>query len=149
MNIKFSNQTFLIHFHPVSVSPICRRYLHVVIIVSADILAPQGRFKNTYELVKLGALKSSLLNKLHIFQCMGEIFCVEFQRVPLKFHTRYLTHTLKDTILTLCWKFKRSQIYELVCLFETPPLIMLLAPNSARPSTGTELTTKLDAFPGF
>ena len=27
---------------------------------------------------------------------MGKIFCVEFQRVPLKFHTKYLTHTLKD-----------------------------------------------------
>ena len=31
-----------------------------------------------------------------IFQCMGKIFCVEFQRFPLKFHTKYLTHTLKD-----------------------------------------------------
>ena len=30
---------------------------------------------------------------------MGKIFCVEFQRVPLKFHTKYLTHTLKDAIL--------------------------------------------------
>ena len=30
---------------------------------------------------------------------MGKIFCVEFQRVPLKFHTKYLTHTLKDVDL--------------------------------------------------
>ena len=30
---------------------------------------------------------------------MGKIFCVEFQRVPMKFHTKYLTHTLKDMIL--------------------------------------------------
>ena len=57
-----------------------------------------GHFKNVYELINLGALKSSLLNKQHIFQCMGKIFCVEFQRVP-KFHTKYLTHTLKDMIL--------------------------------------------------
>ena len=28
---------------------------------------------------------------------MDKIFCVEFQRVSLKFHTKYLTHTLKDT----------------------------------------------------
>ena len=27
---------------------------------------------------------------------MGKIFCVEFQRVPLKFHTKYLAHTLND-----------------------------------------------------
>ena len=51
-----------------------------------------GRFKNAYELLNLRALKI----ENHIFQCMGKIFCVEFQRVPLKFHTKYLTHTLKD-----------------------------------------------------
>ena len=55
-----------------------------------------GHFKNAYELLNLRALKISMLYKKHIFQCMGEIFCVEFQRVPLKFHTKYLTHTLKD-----------------------------------------------------
>ena len=37
-----------------------------------------------------------ILNKNHLFQCMGEIFCVEYQRFPLKFHTKYLTHALKD-----------------------------------------------------
>ena len=58
--------------------------------------SPGGRFKNTYELLNLRALKISKLHKNHIFQCMGKIFCVEFQRVPLKFHTKYLTHTLKD-----------------------------------------------------
>ena len=55
-----------------------------------------GRFKNTYELLNLRVLKISKLHKNHIFQCMGKIVCVEFQRVPLKFHTNYLTHTLKD-----------------------------------------------------
>ena len=57
---------------------------------------PGGVLKNTYELLNLRALKISKLHKNHIFQCMGKIFCVEFQRVPLKFHTKYLTHTLKD-----------------------------------------------------
>ena len=37
---------------------------------------PEGHFKNTYELVNLGAHKVSLINKLHIFQCMGKIFNV-------------------------------------------------------------------------
>ena len=59
---------------------------------------PRGRFKNTYELLTLRALKFSPVNKIHIFQCMGKIFCVEFQRYPLKFHTKYLSHTLKDMI---------------------------------------------------
>ena len=64
---------------------------------------PGGRFKNTYELLNLRALKISKLHKNHIFQCMGKIFCVEFQRVPLKFHTKYLTHTLKDVdFINIC-----------------------------------------------
>ena len=40
---------------------------------------------------------------------------------PLKFHTNYLTHTLKETIFIQCWIFKSSQIYELVCIFERLP----------------------------
>ena len=67
-----------------------------------------GRFKNTYELLNLRALKFSPVNKIHIFQCMGKIFCVEFQRVHLKFHTKYLTHTLKDIIFIQHWNFKSS-----------------------------------------
>ena len=72
--------------------------------------SPGGRFKNTYELLNLRALKISKLHKNHIFQCMGKIFCVEFQRVPLKFHTKYLTHTLKDVDFINIWKFKSSLI---------------------------------------
>ena len=64
-----------------------------------------GRFKNTYELLNQRALKFSYVNKIHIFQCMGKIFCVEFQRYPLKFHTKYLTHTLKDMIFMQFWNF--------------------------------------------
>ena len=70
--------------------------------------APGGRFKKTYELFNLRALKISPVNKIHIFQCMGKIFCVEFQRYPLKFHTKYLTYTLKDTIFIQHWNFKSS-----------------------------------------
>ena len=67
-----------------------------------------GRFKNAYELLNPRALKISMLYRNHIFQCMGKIFCVEFQRVPLKFHTKYLTHTLKDVDFIHRWKFKSS-----------------------------------------
>ena len=61
-----------------------------------SLMSPGGRFKNTYELLNPRALKISMLYKNRIFQCMGKIFCVEFQRYPLKFHSKYLTHTLKD-----------------------------------------------------
>ena len=45
-----------------------------------DKIGAGGRFKNTYELLNLRALKISML----------------YKRVPLKFHTKYHTHTLKD-----------------------------------------------------
>ena len=43
-----------------------------------------GCFKNTYELLNPRALKFSLVNKIHIFHCMGKIFYVEFPRVQWK-----------------------------------------------------------------
>ena len=63
-----------------------------------------GRIKNEHELLNLRALKISMFYKNHIFQCMGKIFSVEFQRVPLKFHTNYLVHTLKDVDFIHGWK---------------------------------------------
>ena len=82
-----------------------------------------GRFKKTNELLNLRALKISPVNKIHIFQCMGKIFCVEFQRYPLKFHTKYLTHTLKDMIFIQhrnlrALRFKSSYVF-----LKRPPLI--------------------------
>ena len=62
-------------------------YLHVVM---------RECFKYTYELLNPRALKISKLYKNHMFQSMDKLFWVEFQRCPLKFHTKYLTHTLKD-----------------------------------------------------
>ena len=69
-----------------------------------------GRFKNTYELLNLRTLKFSPANKICIFQCMGKIFFVEFQRYPLKFHIKYLTHTLKDMIFIQHWNVQSSYI---------------------------------------
>ena len=66
------------------------------------VVRPGGHFKNAYGLLNPRTLKFSYLNKIHIFQCLGKIFCVEFQRVPLKFHSKYLTHTLRDTIYIHC-----------------------------------------------
>ena len=48
---------------------------------------------------------------------MGRIFCVEFQRCPLKFHTKNLAHTLEDV------HFIHVKFYgkELVSVFEMVP----------------------------
>ena len=42
-------------------------------------VATRGRFRNTYELLHLRALKFSPVNKIHIFQCMGMIFLWNFK----------------------------------------------------------------------
>ena len=51
-----------------------------------------GGYKKDYGVLNL----SAPVNEMYIFQCVDKIFCVEFQRGPLKFHTKY--HTLKDAI---------------------------------------------------
>ena len=71
-------------------------------------VSPGGHLKNTCELLNLGVLKFSTMYIKRTLQYMGNIFCVEFQRVPSEFHTKYLTHTLKDTIFIQCWNFKSS-----------------------------------------
>ena len=48
------------------------------------------------ELVNLTALRFLIRNKISLFQCVGKILRLEFRRFPLKFPTKYLTHTLKD-----------------------------------------------------
>ena len=87
----------------------------------------ENLFKNLeYSLcitLNLRALNFSRVNKINTFLCMGKIFCVEFQRYPLKFHTKYLTHTQKDVILhniliARALSFKN----ELVSVFDPRPV---------------------------
>ena len=68
----------------------------------------QGCFKNIFELLNLRANKISILYKDQIIPCMGKIVCVEFQRLHLKYHTKYLTRTLKDDYFIQCWTFKST-----------------------------------------
>ena len=44
--------------------------------------------------VGLWKQKTNLLQIM--FQCIGKIFCEEFQRYPMKFHPKHLTHAKKD-----------------------------------------------------
>ena len=92
------------------------------IIIRDDLsqVSSGDHFKSAYKLLNLKAFKSSHLNKICIFQCMGRILCVEFQRVDLKFHTKYLTHTLFKDMILLCYIDKSS------CAFlKCPPMIQL------------------------
>ena len=95
--------------------PISKGFYTTLILFILCLLAVQSIYWIIWSYINLGALKSSLLKKLHIFQCKGTIFSVGFQMYPLKFHA---THILKGTIFKQCWKFKSSQIYELVRIVE-------------------------------
>ena len=66
---------------------------------------PGGHFKNAYELLNLRALKIQCCIKI-MFQYMGKIF----QRYPLKFKTKYLTHILKYVYVIHRWKFKHPPL---------------------------------------
>ena len=78
---------------------------------------------------------------------MGKIFWVEFQRVPLKFHTKYFPYKLKDTI------WHKVKIFEALNVSETPQLISifawnveLLRPHEHQPPT-LHLTASLPIMP--
>ena len=62
---------------------------------------------------------------------MGNICCVKFQRVPLKFHTKYITHTFKDTINMHYWEFQSWELLDLRAHMRvwTPPMLMSDLPN--------------------
>ena len=71
-------------------------------------------FKNTSEPVNLGALKYSLLSKLHIFQCICKIFCGNFL-------TTHLTHTLKVQSLYNVENLTALRFMSLYAFFKCPP----------------------------
>ena len=88
------------------------------------IKAGLGHLKNAYKLINLRALKFSTCYKSCIFQCMDKIFSVEFQRYPLKFHTKYLIYTFNDASIlnylenmtTLHLEYAQRRIMEVWCL---------------------------------
>ena len=62
-------------------------------------------------------------SRMHILRCMGSKFCVKFQRCPMKFHAKSLTHTPRNMHLTRCWNLTIDDILELLyrSLSETGP----------------------------
>ena len=59
-------------------------------------------WRGMIELVNQGYLKNFHLQMKFSYFTLWviKVFCVEFQRIPSMFHTRYLTHTLKDVLET-------------------------------------------------
>ena len=61
---------------------------------------------------------------MHILRCVGSKFCVKFQRAPLKFHTKFWTHTPQNmhlTVFCFCMWFTTSLNCDVISLSETGP----------------------------
>ena len=54
---------------------------------------------NAFELLNIRALKIVPNYEIQFFQRTGKIYRVKFQRVPLKFRTKYPTPTMKNQIV--------------------------------------------------
>ena len=62
---------------------------------------------------------------MHILRCMGLKFCVKFQRAPLKFHTKFWTHTPQNmhfTVFYFCVWVTISLNCDVISLSETSSL---------------------------
>ena len=61
---------------------------------------------------------------MHSLHGMGSKFCVKFQRAPLKFHTKFRTHTLQSmhfTVFYFCVWVTISLNCDVISLSETGP----------------------------
>ena len=59
---------------------------------------------------------------MRTFQCMGKIFCMEFQREPLKFHTKLsYPYIERDDFYTKLKILRALGFKELISVFEMPP----------------------------
>ena len=66
---------------------------------------PGGRLTKAYDVTiqRYRNLHAKIEDsKIHILRCMGSKFCVKFQRFPLKFHTKFWTHTTQNMHFTRC-----------------------------------------------
>ena len=54
----------------------------------------------------------SYINKLHIFQCMGKTFCVEFHREPLKLHKKTYPYIERDDFYSVLKIYELSDLQD-------------------------------------
>ena len=73
---------------------------------AVNLLTPGTCLTKTLDVITLRYRKLSKIlttRKMHILQCKGSNFCVKFQRAPLKFHTKVLTHTSQNMHFADCY----------------------------------------------
>ena len=94
----------------------------LVILCLQPYVPPGGRFKNTYELLNLRALKISKLHKNHIFQCMGKIILCGISKGTFE-----IPHKISYPYIERCVFYSQVKIQELFdlrahkCFWNAPP----------------------------
>ena len=91
------------------------------------------------------ALTISMFHKYHTFLCLGKISCVEFQRYPLKFYTKYLTKTLKDIYFIWRQKMKSTLSFKSSFIFFKPSPQQVTS-TSGDHFTKIYLSTQIDQY---
>ena len=92
------------------------------ITVLVIVLGPGGRLTKTYDVITLEIsqfIKLLTHREMHILRCMGSKFCVKFQRAPLKFHTKFWTHTPKLAFYWLLFLHVTNDIFDVISLIGT------------------------------
>ena len=93
---------------------------------------------------------------MHILRCMGSKFCVKFQRAPLKFNTKFWTHTPQNmnfTVFYFCVWVTISLNCDVISLSETGPSTprrLQLANSMLSDNRGTyfsRISTHIDIAP--
>ena len=105
--IRFIHQNASENLQNISHWSRCNVLMEWVLYISLFI-QPGGRLTKTYDVTIPRYRKSQrkiTVGKMHILRCMGSKFCVKFQRAPLKFHTRFWTHSPQNMHFTRCSKF--------------------------------------------
>ena len=88
---------------------------------------------------------------MHILRCMGSKFCVKFQRAPLKFRTKFWTHTPQNmhfTVFSFCVWVTISLNCDVISLSETGPRYLILSAMRFRWSTARSLHNDLQRGTG-
>ena len=86
--------------------------------MAAEKCTPRGHFKKVYELLNLRAPKIPILCKNCIFQCMGKIFCVEFQSALWN-----STQNIWPIHWKMCIIFTGEKITACKCLWNAPLIL--------------------------
>ena len=80
--------------------------VHILQVRSCDMYMRASISKTRVKSYEHKSSWISIVVQNRIFQCVGKTFCVEFQKYPVKFHTRHLTIILWK----LCILFRNEEL---------------------------------------